>query len=109
MRRVLKPSPLALLAFGLSISTGAQSKVPPAPLRPVGDTPEPARCGLSPDGKWIVYGINRGRHQPANVRGSRRPGVLAVSGHLDVPTGNRQRDACCQHHYRSDGNTFCAQ
>ncbi len=52
----------ALLALGLTIDIGAQSKAPVAPadygrfetLQTI-----PARGGLSPDGRWLAYGINR--------------------------------------------------
>lgn len=52
---------LVVLIAGLAVSAGAQSRLPPAPAD-YGQwetlVPQP-RGGLSPDGKWLVYGINR--------------------------------------------------
>jgi dipeptidyl aminopeptidase/acylaminoacyl peptidase len=51
-----------LLAVGLTVVVGAQSK-PPVPPADYGQfetlATMPTRGGLSPDGKWLVYGINR--------------------------------------------------
>jgi len=50
-----------LLAVVLSVAVGAQSKEPPA-ASDYGQWETLAaqsRGGLSPDGRWLVYGINR--------------------------------------------------
>ena len=62
MRRTRKAAVvLVVLVAGLAVSAGAQSRLPPAPAD-YGQwetlVPQP-RGGLSPDGKWLVYGINR--------------------------------------------------
>ena len=62
MRRTRKAAVvLVVLVAGLAMSAGAQSRLPPAPAD-YGQwetlVPQP-RGGLSPDGKWLVYGINR--------------------------------------------------
>jgi dipeptidyl aminopeptidase/acylaminoacyl peptidase len=54
-------STVALLALVMPASTQAQAKLPPTPaewgeFEQLGLQP---RGGLSPDGKWLVYGINR--------------------------------------------------
>jgi hypothetical protein len=49
------------VALGLTAALGAQQK-PPVPVSEFGKWESlimPARAGLSPDGKWMAYGINR--------------------------------------------------
>ena len=54
-----------LLAAALSVAVGAQPKQPPAPSdygqwETLAAQP---RGGLSPDGRWLVYGINRSNRE----------------------------------------------
>lgn len=62
MRRIRGSAVLLVVVLaGSAVSTGAQSKLPPGPAD-YGQwetlAPQP-RGGLSPDGQWLVYGINR--------------------------------------------------
>lgn len=53
---------IAFLFLGLTATTGAQSKgpVPPADYGQWENLASmPERGGLSPDGKWLAYGVNR--------------------------------------------------
>ena len=72
----MRKSTLALLiAVATTAAAGAQQK-PPVPVSEFGKFESlitPARAGLSPDGKWIAYGINRSNRDNelriANVAG----------------------------------------
>ncbi|MDP9323359.1 MAG: prolyl oligopeptidase family serine peptidase, partial [Acidobacteriota bacterium] len=54
-----------LLAAVLSVAVGAQSKQPPAPsdYGQWETLAAQSRGGLSPDGRWLVYGINRSNRE----------------------------------------------
>jgi hypothetical protein len=57
-----RPTPTLVLSLGLTIALGAQT---PQPVAPADYGPfetlvtVPNHGGLSPDGKWLAYGINR--------------------------------------------------
>jgi dipeptidyl aminopeptidase/acylaminoacyl peptidase len=61
MRRTRRCAVVLVIALAAAAALGAQSKVPPA-AADYGQwevlAPQP-RGGLSPDGRWIAYGINR--------------------------------------------------
>src|SRR5258707_8585076 len=54
-----------LLGAVLSVAVGAQSKQPPAPsdYGQWETLAAQSRGGLSPDGRWLVYGINRSNRE----------------------------------------------
>src|SRR5215210_3571240 len=76
----------AVLSLLAAVSASAQSKLPPTPAE-WGEFEQLAvqpRGGLSPDGKWLVYGINRSnRNNELRIRN------IATASEKIVPFGTQ--------------------